>query len=205
MGFLSRIFGSKEQTPSKAPPDGKVSEPMEEAQFWEIVQKSLDESGGDLECQENCLIQSLERLSPAEMVGFRLRTDILLHNSYSSELWCAGYLMNEGCSDDGFEYFRLWIISKGRTPFEGALKNPDSLADIADENMGQDFSFESFWYVALSAFENTTRQQLYDFIDYDNFPYGEGKYPQFEFNWEEDNPESMRKICPRLFDKFANA
>jgi len=204
MGFLSKIFGSSSQTPEHSPPSTKISEPMAEDQFWAIVQSSLDESGGDLECQENCLVNSLERLTPEEMIGFRLRTDKLLHDSYKSEMWCAGYLINGGCSDDGFEYFRLWLISKGKIVFEDANRNPDSLIDHIDENLGQDFEFESFWYVALTAFENTTKHQLYDYIDYDNVPFGEGKYPQFDFTWEEDNPESMERVCPRLFQKFAD-
>ncbi len=49
-----------------------------------------------------------------------------------------------------------------------------------------------------------TGKSLYDNIDYDTFQEREGNYPQFEFNWEEDKPESMKKICPQLFDKLWN-
>src|SRR6185369_13592042 len=89
-------------------------------------------SGGDLECQENVLVMHLEKLSPEKIVGFRLRTDKLLYDSYNSEMWCAGYLMNGGCSDDGFEYFRLWVISRGREVYENAKADPDSLVAVAD-------------------------------------------------------------------------
>jgi hypothetical protein len=43
---------------------------------------------------------------------------------------------------------------------------------------------------------------LYDFIDNEKFTTSEGKYPQFEFTWVEEDPESMRKVCPLLFDNF---
>ena len=34
------------------------------------------------------------------------------------------------CSDDGFEYFRLWLIGRGRVTFERAITMPDSLATV---------------------------------------------------------------------------
>jgi hypothetical protein len=34
------------------------------------------------------------------------------------------------CSDDGFEYFRLWLIGQGRVIFERAVTMPDSLAAV---------------------------------------------------------------------------
>jgi hypothetical protein len=118
-------------------------------------------------------------------------------------MWCAGYLMNGGCSDDVFEYFRLWVISQGREFYEKTKADPDSLADISvDDIMGQDFWFEPFWYVALKAFENTTGKELYDYINYDDFKTREGNYPQFDFDWQEDGPESMKHICPQLFERF---
>ena len=137
------------------------------------------------------------------MVGFRLRTDKLLYDSYTSEMWCAGYLMNGGCSDDGFEYFRLWVISRGRKVYEAALANPDNLIDYIAEDAEVDFfEFELFWYAAIDAFEEATEADLYDYIDDDNFTTREGNYPNFEFNWDEEDPESMRKLCPRLFERF---
>ena len=117
-------------------------------------------------------------------------------------MWCAGYLMNGGCSDDGFEYFRLWVISRGRAVFEKAKINSDSLVTEDEDNM-EFYEFESLWYVGLKAFEKVTGKELYNYIDYPNFKFGEGKYPQFDFNWTEDDPESMKRICPTLFERFA--
>ena len=66
-------------------------------------------------------------MSPKEMIGFRLYTDKLLYDTYNSEMWCAGYIMNEGCSDDSFEYFRNWVISRGKDTYLKAKENPDYL------------------------------------------------------------------------------
>ena len=180
-----------------------TAEMMDEEQFWAIVQTAVDEAGDDEDEYLEVVKRELSKLSLKEMIGFRLRTDKLLYDSYTSEMWCAGYLMNGGCSDDGFEYFRLWVISRGRKAYEAAMANPDNLIDyIGDDDEMDFFEFELFWYVALEAFEEAVDADLYDYIDYDNFKTREGNYPNFEFNWEEDEPESMQKLCPRLFEKF---
>lgn len=180
-----------------------TAEMMDEEQFWAIVQTAVDEAGDDEDEYLEVVKRELSKLSLKEMIGFRLRTDKLLYDSYTSEMWCAGYLMNGGCSDDGFEYFRLWVISRGRKVYEAAMANPDNLIDYIDDDAEMDFfEFELFWYVALEAFEEAVDAELYDYVDDDNFKTCEGNYPNFEFNWEEDEPESMQKLCPRLFEKF---
>ena len=180
-----------------------TAEMMDEEQFWAIVQTAVDEAGDDEAEYLDVVKRELSKLSLKEMIGFRLRTDKLLYDSYTSEMWCAGYLMNGGCSDDGFEYFRLWVISRGRKAYETAMANPDNLiVYIGDDDEMDFFEFESFWYVALEAFEEAVDAELYDYVDDDNFKTCEGNYPNFEFNWEEDDPESMQKLCPRLFEKF---
>ena len=180
-----------------------TAEMMDEEQFWAIVQTAVDEAGNDEDEYLEVAKRELSKLSLKEMIGFRLRTDKLLYDSYTSEMWCAGYLMNGGCSDDGFEYFRLWVISRGRKVYEAALANPDNLIDYIAEDAEVDFfEFELFWYVAIDAFEEATEADLYDYIDDDNFTTREGNYPNFEFNWDEEDPESMKKLCPRLFERF---
>lgn len=201
MSFLSKIFGGK--PPLDLQP---TSDLMDEDRYWQIVKRSLDESGDDQDRQESSLVRELEKLSPKEIVGFSLRTDKLLYDTYTSHLWCAGYVMNGGCSDDMFEYFRRWVISRGREVYENAKADPDSLINVADVPVSEDiFDFESFGYVAVKAFENKTGKSLYDYIDRDNFKFAEGDYPKFDFDWEEDDPESMKRICPRLFARFAES
>lgn len=46
--------------------------------------------------------------------------------SYTHEVWAAVYIMNGGCSDDCFSYFRNWLIFQGKQVFMKALKDPDS-------------------------------------------------------------------------------
>ena len=206
MGIFDRLFGKKEQTRKETPKTNhqeieKTSEMLDETLFWNIVASSLENSKSQ-DAQERFLVKEIEKLTPKQMIGFRLRTDKLLYDTYNSELWCAGYIMNGGCSDDGFEYFRNWIISRGKDTYDNAKENPDTL--ISEFVEGQEYyDFEGFWYVALTAFENTTGKELYDYIA-DDFKTNEGNYPDFEFTWKEEAPETMKAICPRLFEKMWN-
>lgn len=208
MGLFDNLFGKKEIA-SQAENQtsifdttqlAKTAEMLDEDTFWNIVDKSLKNTNNQEE-QEQFLIREISNLTPHEIIGFRLRTDKLLYDTYNSEMWCAGYIMNGGCSDDAFEYFRNWIISRGRNVFYKAKENPDNLITEVSKDI-EFYEFESFWDVALEAFNQKTGKDLYDYIDDENFKTQEGQYPHFEFTWQEENPESMKKICPKLFEKM---
>jgi hypothetical protein len=211
MGLFDKLFGKKEapqhtEISSAGTENSELAETadmLDEDLFWSILDTSLQNFTNQDE-QEQVLIQEIENLTPKEMVGFRLRTDKLLYDTYTSEMWCAGYLMNGGCSDDGFEYFRNWVISRGKSTYYKAKQNPDSLISEVNDDT-EIYDFESFWYVALVAFNNKTGKDLYDYIDNDKFTTKEGQYPGLEDTWQEDKPETMKKICPRLYEKFWDA
>lgn len=169
---------------------------------WQLIADSLASSDGEQHGQVGFLTEALSKLEPMDIVGFRLRTDKLLYDTYTSEMWCAGYIMNGGCSDDGFEYFRLWVISRGREVYENSKADPDTLANVHGGTVEDLYDFEGLWYVANTAFQTKTGKDLYEYIDNENFKTNEGNYPQFEFTWEEEDPESMKKICPNLFARF---
>ncbi|WP_272023657.1 DUF4240 domain-containing protein [Olleya namhaensis] len=206
MGIFDKLFGKKESTKKEISKSynqeiEKTSEILDEIIFWNIVDSSVKNTKNQ-DGQERFLVKEIEKLTPKQMIGFRLRTDKLLYDTYNSEMWCAGYIMNGGCSDDGFEYFRNWIISRGKDTYYKAKENPDSL--ISEFVEGEEYyDFESFWYVALTAFENKTGKELYDYIS-DDFKTNEGNYPNFEFTWKEEEPETMKAICPKLFEKMWN-
>ena len=104
----------------------KTDQMMAEDQFWHLVDDSLKNSVYE-DKQEVYLVEKLSKLSPLEMIGFFLKTMKLFYQSYRNDLWFAGYIMNGGCSDSGFERFRYWLISKGKSVYYKALYNPDTL------------------------------------------------------------------------------
>ena len=177
----------------------KSSEMLGEEVYWAIIDSSLHETTNQ-EDQELYLVSAIEKLTPQEMIGFRLRTDKLLFDSYNPELWCAAYIVSGGCSDGGFEYFRCWLISQGKEVFYHVKLNPDTLIDEVIEGK-ESYEFEGFWYVAMNAFKNKTGADLYSYIDYDTFVTNDENYPLLKFNWNPDEPTTMGKVCPILFEK----
>lgn len=168
---------------------------LDEAVFWNIIELSIKNSE-NIDEQEEFLISELEKRSFQEMVSFKLRVTELANKIHTSEIWCAAYLVNGGCSDDGFDYFKSWVVSRGREVYYSVKENADNLANYITEDDEDEFEFESLDYVAVTAFESKTGKDLYDYLP-------EGKYDRNEivFNWEENDEESMKAICPKLFEK----
>ncbi|MBA0883827.1 DUF4240 domain-containing protein [Flavobacterium undicola] len=176
------------------------SEMLDEESYWKIIENSLKETTTQ-EDQELFLASALEKLSPKEMIGFRLRTDKLMFDSYTSNLWCANYIISNGAADDGFDYFRCWLISRGKDAYYKTQENPDYLVNLVG-NEPHAYDFEGFWYVANNAFKNLTNKEAEAYIDYEKFKTTDENYPILEFNWNVDDPKTMEKVCPVLFKKF---
>lgn len=123
--------------------------PMNEQKFWQLIETVKKEAGAKIESRPAVLQKHLFSLEPEEIQGFQQRYETLLLEANSWSLWGAAYLMNGGCSDDGFKYFRDWLISEGKETFKGAVANPDSLATVARREY---FELESFGYAAFKAY-----------------------------------------------------
>lgn len=63
---------------------------------------------------------------------------------------------NKLCSDDGFDYFRGWLISRGEEVFNQVIKNPEFLAEyLSEENLQEDVfapQLEEMLFVASDAY-----------------------------------------------------
>jgi len=101
---------------------------MADDRFWALMAASRFPR--NQEKQVSALRPRLEVLSLEDVEAFEAAFRDKLDRSYSFDLWGAAYLANGGCSDDGFHYFRCWLVSSGREVFENALADPDSLADV---------------------------------------------------------------------------
>jgi hypothetical protein len=121
------------------------SKNMDDDRFWAFVGAARDAAGDDVEDRVGGLEQVLLNHAPDEVVEFQHKYDELLARAFRRDLWGAAYLMNGGCSDDGFRHFRDWLISEGEAVYEAALADPQSLADVAQD---EEFELESFGYVA---------------------------------------------------------
>lgn len=164
-------------------------ESMEPKKFWEIVGTVKKSAGNDLESRPRILEQKLSALSTPDIQAFQRTYESLLLNANRWSLWGAAYLMNGGCSDDGFKYFRDWLISEGQDVYERAIADPDSLASFAKRDF---FELELYGYSALHAFAQAGAGELErDFSLEIASPTGA--------EWREDD---LPKLFPKLAAKY---
>ncbi len=104
----------------------------------------------------------LGELAPDEVVAFQRAFDDRMREACRWDLWGAACIIEEGCSDDGFTDFRSWLISMGRDVFESALRDPESLVDVASADGVEVCSFEEFQYIPGQVYEELTHEELPD-------------------------------------------
>jgi hypothetical protein len=102
---------------------------MDTEDAWQLVEQARAELPGtsDPDAIAERIRGLLAQRSPAEIIAFAPSLRGLFAASYRADLRAAAYLINGGASDDGFEYFRGWLIAQGRKVYEQALADPDSL------------------------------------------------------------------------------
>lgn len=130
---------------------------MNESTFWELCERHLARGrGDDDEERVERLTAALAKLPPREIVDFQRLLDDAMDRAYRWDLWGAAYVILGGCSDDGFEYFRAWLVSRGRAVYEAALRDPESLADQVQDDPDWAPDLESLLYAATEAYETAT-------------------------------------------------
>lgn len=129
-----------------------TASPMGVGRFWQIIERAA-ESDHDPDAHVKALRTGLLELALPEIISFEVAFRRYLNKAYTWELWGAAYVIHGGCSDDGFEYFRRWLVSRGRQVYEAALADPDSLAQ-QDVRPGpwNVWEFEQIYYVAKEVF-----------------------------------------------------
>ncbi|MEM7281915.1 MAG: DUF4240 domain-containing protein [Pseudomonadota bacterium] len=168
--------------------DQVVDGEMNEDRFWSLVEsaKSAAKSTHD---RPNELLPLLEDLSPAELEQFDAIYMKQLNRSYTWSLWGAAYVMNGGCSDDCFDYFRDWLISEGRQTFDAALAEPDTLAELPRVYGAE---LELFRYVHFELYEKKVGKMLEP--NYEGAPLDPAGEP-----WDEDEVYALFPKLARIY------
>jgi len=168
---------------------------VDDAQFWKMIKRAKSEADGDPEGIAERVHAQLIELPAAEIEAFDAILRSKLAAAYNWKLWGAAYLINGGCSDDGFEYFRGWPISQGQKVYEAALADPDTLAKFIDPDNDQ-HECEDILGVAMRAYEEVTGNALPSptTAAHPAGPAGE--------RWDFDDPEATADRLPRLVRKY---
>lgn len=162
---------------------------MTQNEFWALIAEAG--SGTDPYDQAAAIQTALSQRSAADVLDFERHLAAALAESYTWSLWGAAYLINGGCSDDGFDDFRGWLLLQGRPVFERAIRDPDSLADLP--HLSADVECEDILYVARGAYEVVSGSEMPD-VSVELPDLGEG--------WDFDDEQQMRQRYPRLFERF---
>jgi len=64
---------------------GKISTPLEEEKYWKLIDKAIKETSYQDE-QVKVLVNTLEELEIEDVIGFELRTTLLMQQSYNEKL-----------------------------------------------------------------------------------------------------------------------
>lgn len=175
---------------------------MPDDRFWQIIEHKL---GPDIDpaARLGTLYTLLRDLSLKEIIAFEVTFRRLLNEAYSWDLWGAAYVIHGGSSDDGFEYFRRWLVSRGRDAYEAALADPDSLADLPLEPTGPFgvWEFEAYYYVAVEVFEEKGGEG--DVRDHSETEAGLGMDGPSGVPFEDDE-DHLRERYPRLWERFGD-
>ena len=174
---------------------------MDGQRFWAIMDRSAVHEA-DPEAQLDALRAELEALPAEEVLAFSHAFEAQLERAYTWDLWAVAYIAHGGASDDGFEYFRRWMVSKGQVFFERLLAHPDDLAGLLADDIEGVLEFEEVPYVTYEVWSEKTGQPVADMpaemasMTLDRQPRGEP--------FDED-PEQLERRFPNTWARFGNA
>jgi hypothetical protein len=129
--------GAVSKAPAATRPASQPSNPastkFSEAQFWQLTGDTRKATANNTADQSSQIQERLSKLSPQAILEFARIRRQMDQRLFTYDLWGAAYVIEDGCSDDCFRDFRSYVISLGQGPYEAALKNPDSLATVAQD------------------------------------------------------------------------
>lgn len=172
---------------------------MDTRQFWKVIEDARAQVADATEGEAIAVLAAtlLSALPREEIVAAQRVLTGLLAASYRNSLWAAASLINGGCGDDGFEYFRGWLIMQGREVFEQSVADPDSLADlpvVGPPTLDRSsIECEATLYIAMRAYKAATGEEL----PADAFTV---RYPEPDAGWDFDYDDraKMERRLPRL-------
>ncbi len=163
---------------------------METETFWKIIEATKSKSLGDYEKQQSELEKELLKLTAKEVLEFDNKFRTLRGKIYTWDFWAAAYIINGGCSDDCFSDFRGWLIGQGKSIFNNAIQNIETLSELKETNDGD---WEGLSYIPTNIYEKKTGHDM-----------PQGIQENFEITgeeWEEDEND-LKNRFPKLYTKF---
>ena len=121
-------------------------------EFWALIAHARQHAPLNSEpAMLDALYRELVKLPNQELYAWYGLQDSYMDLADTPKLFAAAVLINGGSSDDRFTDFTAWLVAQGKTVYESALANPDSLAqiDLPFDNAEWEFC----GYIAGDAYE----------------------------------------------------
>ena len=190
---------NKSRPATKKPTKPATGKPAKSAddRWWDLIERSGKDAEDPDEQAELLHDLLVDELTPDEILAFDKFVNEKLRDAFRYDLWEVAYVMNGGCSDDGFDYFCGWLVGKGRKHYEAALANPEDAAKGVSPD-DEPFENEMLWYVSANAWKEKTGK---DDVAYEKAATQVTRTIQGEM-FDED--EAYEKY-PKLAKKFGGA
>lgn len=172
---------------------------MDADEFWNLIERARG-MAVDLADVEDIAEQATVLLAghaPRDILGAERVLQELMAASDRAPLWAAAWVISGGspCFDEGFDYFRGWLIAQGREVFERVVAHADQLAELpeisASAPEGIEPDGEEILGIAQDAYERATGTEL-----------PEGAFaldhPAVDPDLGFDDRERMTALLPRL-------
>ena len=120
--------------------------------FWALIDRARQRATPNSEpAMLDALYRELVKLPDQELFAWYDLQQSYMALAHTPKLLAAAVLINGGSSDDRFTDFTAWLVAQGKTVYESALANPDSLAqiDLPFDNAEWEFC----GYIAGDAYE----------------------------------------------------
>lgn len=121
-------------------------------EFWAVIDRARQRATPNSErAMLDALYRELVKLPDQELFAWYDLQQSYMALAHTPKLLAAAVLINGGSSDDRFTDFTAWLVAQGKTVYESALANPDSLAqiDLPFDNAEWEFC----GYIAGDAYE----------------------------------------------------
>ena len=166
-----------------------TSQLMDEVEFWKLIDKSRAAANNNYQTQITSLKTILLTLESSDIIKFDNTFTGLLAASYDYQLWGASFVINGGCSDDCFEYFRQYLIGHGKEKFYKTIKDPESCVSWIKSE--EEDNWEGLQYSAMQAYKQKTGKEI-----------PKTYQPKFELKGKPFDEETVMKQFPKLAKKF---
>jgi hypothetical protein len=167
--------------------------------FWAVIARATaDRPATPAEVARRAVAELATR-DPEEIVAWSRHLDRVLVASGTEDLWAAANVIHGGCSEEGFDAFRGWLIAHGRDAVANSVKAPDSLANVAvikaAAETGAVFEAPEVLTIAAEAYREATGEEL----PADDRP---KTRPDVADLWDFDDEEEVQRRLPRLAALF---